>query len=189
MSKKVFIIHGFQDGPTSGWFPWLAEKLEAQGDMVKVLEMPNPNDPVRDEWVKMVQDSIGDLDENVYLVGHSLGVPTIFNYLESLPEENKIGGLVLVSGFYKPLIEDEDPEERKIDHFVDHEFDWNKIKKSSEDIVVVHGDDDESVPFYHAEYISQMLDCELVTISNGGHLSTGNGCSELPEALKWLENR
>lgn len=188
MSKKVFVIHGFQDTPEGGWRPWLKEKLEAQDDVVELLKMPTPFDPVLSEWVKTISDTVQNPNEDVYLVGHSLGVPTILNYFESLNEGEKIGGAVLVSGFYKPLLEDEDPEERKIDHFADHEFDWGKIKSVCGKCVVIHGDDDDVVPFYHAEHISKMLDCELVIVKGGGHLNSESNWLELSEALEWLKN-
>ncbi len=186
MSKKVFIVHGFQDTPQSGWIPWLKAKLEEDGSDVNAITMPNPHNPVCDEWVKTLSETVADCDENVFLVGHSLGVPTILHFLESLNDGEKIGGIVLVSGFYKPVLEDDDPEERKIDHFVEHEFDWEKIRNSCEKCIVIHGDDDDSVPVYHGEYISKMLGCELVTIKNGGHLNGESNWFELPEALEWI---
>lgn len=186
MSKKVFIIHGFQATPESDWRPWLKENLEAQGDVVELLKMPTPFDPILSEWVKTISDAVQNPNEDVYLVGHSLGVPTILNYLESLNKGEKIGGAVLVSGSYKPVIEDEDPEERKCDHFADHEFDWDTIKNACEKFVVIHGDDDDLVPLYHAEYISKMLECELKTVKGGGHLNSESEWFELPEALMWI---
>lgn len=188
MSKKVFIVHGFQDTPQSGWIPWLKEKLEENGSSVDALTMPTPHNPVCNEWVKNLSEAVVDSDKNVYLVGHSLGVPTILHFLESLNNGEQIGGVVLVSGFYKPVLEDDDPEERKIDHFVEHEFDWEKIKNSCEKYVVIHGDDDEVVPLYHGEYISKMIGCELVVIKNGGHLNGESNWSTLPEALEWIKN-
>ncbi|MDQ5962185.1 MAG: serine hydrolase [Patescibacteria group bacterium] len=187
MSKKVFIIHGFQSTPESDWRPWLKENLEAQGDVVELLKMPTPFDPILSEWVNTISDAVQNPNEDVYLVGHSLGVPAILNYLENLAEGKKIGGAVLVSGFYKPVIEDEEPEERKIDHFADHEFDWDKIKSVCGKCVVIHGDDDDVVPLYHAEHISKMLGCELVIVKGGGHLNTESNWNQLHEVLDFLE--
>ena len=151
------------------------------------LPMPNSYNPQKDEWVKAIADAIGDPGEEIFLVGHSLGAPAILRYLETLPENKKIGGAVLVSGPYKPIIYPDNININKIDHFINYPFNFDKIKKVCPQFSIIHGDNDDVVPFSHAEYFSKNLNCGIFSVKNGQHLSGGAGWFELPEALQALE--
>ena len=39
---NVFIFHGTEGHPQENWFPWLKEKLEANGCKVFVPQFPSP---------------------------------------------------------------------------------------------------------------------------------------------------
>ncbi len=181
--KKVFIVHGFGGTPNGGWRPWLMAELEKQDVYACALPMPTPENPVKEEWVKTITNAVDKPIEEIFLVGHSLGVPAILRYLESLSVGVKIGGAVLVSGPCAILnIEDKESKLREIDNFLTPEFNYEKIKSVCNKFVVVHGRDDEIVPLEHAEIISQNLDCELIIIENGGHLNGRSGWDKLPQA-------
>lgn len=186
--KKVFMVHGFMGEPNGGWRPWLMGELSKKDIYACALPMPNPDNPQKDEWIKTISDAVGDANEEIFLVGHSLGVPAILRYLETLSESKKIGGAILVSGPFKII----NPENitsklRKIDNFLDIPFDFEHMKKVCQKFTVIHGDNDEEVPFEHAINISENLNCVLVSVPNGGHLNGSAGWNELPQALKVLE--
>ncbi len=182
--KKVFIIHGFGGEPNGGWRPWLMGKLAEDDIWACALPMPTPNNPKKDEWVNEISRQVGEPSENIYLIGHSLGVPAILRYVESLPESSILGGVVLVSGIINVI----DGKERykPIDHFYDTPFDFKKIKSITGNFSVIHGDNDPSVPFSDAEQLSKELGCDLIPIKNGGHLNGSSGWRQLPEALDAL---
>ncbi len=182
--KKVFIVHGFGGEPNGGWRPYLMGKLAKENIWAVALAMPTPENPKKDEWVAELSRQIGTPNEEIFLVGHSLGVCTVLHYLQSLPIGNKIGGAVLVSGPLHVLSQEE--RYRKIDHFMDKDFDFNKIKDVCKNFVVIHGDNDKNVPFEQAIELSSNLNCELITIPNGGHLNGSSGWYELPEAFDAL---
>ena len=183
--KKVFIIHGFNGSPNGGWRPWLMVELAKHDIYACALPMPTPRYPIQEEWVKTVSEVIGNPDEEIFLVGHSLGVPTILRYLETLPKDKKIGGAVLVSGFinYVP-----GPGDRYdlINKFAENSFDFEHIKNVCKKFVVIHGDDDPIVTFSNAEELSNKLSCKLISFPNGKHLNGKAGIYELPEALDSL---
>lgn len=171
--------------PNGGWRPWLMRELAKQGVYACSLPMPSPNDPKKDEWVSEISRSVGEPNEEVFLVGHSLGTPAILKYLETLPEGKKVGGAVLISG---PIKNNQDEYFDKINSFFEGQFDFNHIKKVCNKFFVIHGSNDSVVPFEEAETISKLLSCELINIHNGGHLNGESGFYELPEALEALEN-
>ena len=100
MTKRVFIIYGWEGNPENCWFPWLKKELENKGFSVIVPSMPHPDAPEIKSWVGHLNSVAGEADENTYFVGHSIGCQTILRYIEQLPQEVKIGGIVCVAGFF-----------------------------------------------------------------------------------------
>lgn len=182
--KKVLMVHGFNGEPNGGWRPWLMGKLAIDDIWACSLPMPTPSDPKKDEWVNMISDSVGEPNEEIFLIGHSLGVPSALRYLESLPEGKRIGGAVLVSGIIEVIPEKE--KYSKINHFFENPFDFDHIKNVCPNIIVIHGEDDPAVPFTQAQKLSRELNCELIPVKNGGHLNGSSGWYELPEAYDAL---
>lgn len=178
--KKVFIVHGFEGSPNGGWRPWLMAELEKQDIYACALPMPTPDAPVCDKWVSEIK-RIVDLENGheIYLVGHSLGVPAILRYLEK-ENKNNVNGCVLVSG------PSEKNNNRKIDSFLDKPFDFEKIKSNVSKFVIIHGDNDPNVPLSNAETLAKELGGELIIVKNGGHLNGSSGWTTLPQCLDAL---
>ncbi len=188
--KKVFIVHGFGGIPNAGWIPWLMEELAKKGVYTCALPMPQSKKPVVSKWVEEIAHAINNAPEDeIYLVGHSLGVAAIFRYFENIHEGKKISGAVLMSGFTSPL----DPENpssvyREIDSFTVPGIDLEKIRNKALKFVVFHSTNDPVVPFSHALKISNALDCKLVQVEKGGHffILAEPICYEIPELLEIL---
>ena len=179
--KKVFIIHGFQGSPNGGWRPWLMGELEKTDVYACALSMPDSANPVCDEWVNEVIRNVDrNKDDEIYLVGHSLGVPTILRYLEQTGANN-IQGAILVSG------PSEKNNNRKIDSFLDRPFDFDAIKSKAKQFCIIHGDNDPNVPLSNAEFLTEKLGGDLVIVPNGGHLNGSSGWLVLPQVLEALQ--
>ena len=138
---KAFIIHGAFGHPGENWFPWLKEKLESLGWEVFIPRFPTPEGQTLENWMKVFDDYLPELDENTVLIGHSLGVPFILHVLERV--EKPIKACYLVSGFAKPL---GNPKFDEINKSFLGKFDWDKIKKKCKRFVVFHSDND---PTFH----------------------------------------
>ena len=180
--KKVFIIHGFEGSPNGGWRPWLMSELEKKDVYACALSMPSPEKPVCVEWVAEISRHIErNIDDQIYLVGHSLGVSAILRYLENLEKNINIAGAVLVSGPCKKN------NNRKIDSFLENDFDYQVIKSRCLTFSIIHGDNDTYVPLEHAKILEEKLNGELVVVKNGGHLNGSAGFLMLPQCLEVLE--
>ena len=182
--KKVFMIHGFEGEPNGGWRPWLMWELAKKDVWACALPMPTPDKPEREQWIETIMKAVDIPTEEVFLVGHSLGVPAILRYLESLNKNQKIGGAVLVSG---PAFKIKKNGYEKVNEFLNVPFDFEHIKNVCKNFIVIHGDNDMDVPFSNAEYLSKNLSCELIPIPNGKHLAGHDGFYELPILLESLE--
>ncbi len=179
--KKVFIIHGFEGSPNGGWRPWLMGELEKQDVYACALSMPNPEDPICADWVKEISRHVeqNNTDE-IYLVGHSLGVPAILRFLEnnSIPH---IKGGVLVSGSCQKT------DNEKVNRFFETDFNYETIQNNCGAFAIIHGDNDPLVPLSDAHTLSEKLNAELIIIKDGKHLNGGAGWFKLEECLEMLE--
>lgn len=144
------------------------------------LPMPTPEEPVLTKWLHEIERVVErEKDDEIYLVGHSLGVPTILHFLEKT--NRNISGALLVAGPSSML------DNEKVNRFLQGEFDFEKIKSVCPRFAIIHGDNDQKVPFSHAEFLKEHLSCNLVSIKNGGHLNGSSGWLSLPEALTELK--
>ena len=155
-------------------------ELEKKGIYACALPMPGFESPNCKEWVNEIKGQVDlNLNDDIYLVGHSLGGTAILSYLEE-NDSMRIGGVVLVSTPVEKTRIDE------INNFFEKPFNYENIKSKSQKFTIIHGTDDKYVPSQQAEKLSKSLDGELILIPNGGHLSGSEGFHTLPEVLKSL---
>lgn len=181
MKKRVIIIHGHGAGPESNWFPWLKVELEKRGFEIFVPQMPHPLFPKLDPWLLKLKEMVGKPDENTFLVGHSLGVVTILRYLESLKEEEKVGGIVSVAGFCDGLL-----PKTVFKTFFNYPFNYKKIKNSANKIVTINSDNDYYIPVKNAKELSNNLNSEMVILNKAFHINQGFGFRKVPIILEKL---
>ncbi|WP_026679411.1 RBBP9/YdeN family alpha/beta hydrolase [Fictibacillus gelatini] len=175
MAKQVYIIHGYGASPANHWFPWLKDKLIADGNQVSVLHMPNSSDPKKEEWLKTLANSIKNLDNNTYFVTHSLGSITLLNYLEQLEQLPPFGGFILVSGFSEPL-----SSLPSLDPFTENKVDYKKIISATHSRAVIAAKDDDIVPFQLSQNLSNQLDASFYPVEKGGHFLEDDGFTAFP---------
>ncbi len=175
--KRVFLIHGWEGYPEEGWRPWFKKELEAKGFQVFVPAMPDTNHPKVDAWVKHLADIVMAPDEECYFIGHSLGCITILRYLESLKENQKVGGVVFVAGFTSNLGYEE------LSSFFTKPIDWEKIKSHCPKFVAIHSDNDPFISLHYGDLFKEKLDAEVIIEHDKKHFSGDNGIMELPSAF------
>ncbi|MBP6948736.1 MAG: serine hydrolase family protein [Candidatus Pacebacteria bacterium] len=179
--KKVFIIHGLEGTPNGGWRPWLMSELQKIDVYACALSMPKHGAPVLSEWIEEIERHVErNQEDELFLVGHSLGVPTILKYLETMKEGIHIKGAVLVSG---PA---EKTTNEKVTHFLNTPINFDVINTKVSRFAIIHGDDDPVVPIQNAGFLAEKLHCDLVVIHEGKHLNGSAGFTKLPECLTEL---
>lgn len=184
MQKRVFIIHGWEGYPEEGWFPWLKTELEQRGFLVTVPAMPNPAEPKIEVWIPFLSKIVGQVDENTYFVGHSIGCQTIIRYLQTLPLGTKIGGAVFVAGWYN-LRNLETEEEKEIaGPWVNEPRDDKKISEVINRAIAIFSDDDPFVIPENQQSWKDRVGAKIIIEHNRGHFSGSDGVTELPSALE-----
>lgn len=189
MNKRVFIVHGWGGHPNEGWFPWLKGCLEEKGFEVFVPQLPDTEHPRIGSWVSTLAQAVDIADEQTYFVGHSMGCQTIVRYLESLPDEMKIGGVVFVAGYFKRLTNcDETPKDKITSElWMNAPIDLQKVASHLPKSVAIFSDDDPFVPFDNQEDFRNIFHSKIVLENSKGHLNgPEDGVMELPSALSAL---
>lgn len=186
MSERIFIIHGWGGNPEEGWFPWLKRELEARGFQVFVPQLPDPENPRILNWVRKLAETVGTPDEQTYFVGHSLGCQTIARYLESLPENIKVGGVIFVAGFFKRLNGLGDNQETNdiANYWLNTPLDFLNIKNHFNKSVAIFSDNDPIVPLDNRDDFRDKLSSKIIVEHAKGHFAPDDGIIELPSALQ-----
>jgi len=186
MSKRVFIIHGWDGYPEEGIFPWLKTELQKRGFEVFNPLMPDPLRPTIETWVKHLKNQVGTTDENTFFFGHSIGAQTILRYLESLPKEVKIGGAVFLAGWVNLSDNANEVEEDKeiARPWIETPISWDKIKNHTNKFIAIFSDDDPLVSLSDAKIFESDLGAKIVIEHGKEHFSGSSGIKELPSALE-----
>lgn len=183
MTKRIFLIHRWDGNPEADWYPWLKTELKAKDFNFSIPTMPNPEEPKIDEWVNKLKEIIPKPDEQTYFIGHSIGCQTILRYLESLLEEIKIGGVILVAPWLH-LTGLETEEEKEIAKpWLETPIDFDKIKKHTDNFIAIFSNNDPFVPLSDKDIFKEKLGAKIIIGQEKGHFTEDDDIKELPNAL------
>ncbi len=176
---KVAIVHGAYGNPKENWFPWLKTQLENEGHKVIVPQFPTPEGQDPKTWLEILDREVGKFDENLVMVGHSIGPALILRKLENV--EKPIRASFLVSVFVGALgVPEFDPINRP---FFDAPFNWAKIRKNCRDFYVYNSDNDPYVPLEQGERVASNLGAKMNVIKGGGHINASGGYTKFERLL------
>ena len=186
--KKIYLIHCWDGTPEDGWYPWLKKELEKENIEVNILTMPDTANPTIEKWTKKVSDTVENLDENTYFIGHSIGCQTILRYLEK--QNKKVGGMLLIAPWLDLLpeaIEDEDSYNTAYP-WINTPIDFEKVKQATNNINCIFSDDDYFVSMDQKQAFKDKLDAKTTLVHQKGHISQDDGIYELKEILDITKN-
>ena len=181
--KRVFLIHGWEGFPENHWFPWLKGKLEEMNFRVIVPQMPDPETPTIETWIPFLKKAVGKVDSETFFVGHSVGCQTILRYLEQLPPEIKVGGVLLVAGWVNltPKVT-ADPESKRVaTPWLKTPLDWKRVRLHGDNFTAIFSDDDPFVPIEDAQIFKENLKAKIVITKRKAHFTKKRSIADLPE--------
>lgn len=186
MKKRVIIVHGWGDNPNSNWYGWVKRELKKKGCDVLIPEMPESETPKIEAWVSALSESIGEVDENTYFIGHSIGCQTIMRYLEKL--KNKVGGVVFVAGwFILQGIEDEAGAVEIAQPWIETPINLDKVRKNASEFTAIFSDNDYYVSPENMKIFSEKLGARIIVEKKKGHFTERDGVKTLATALSEME--
>lgn len=167
--KQVIIVHCWGGNPNHCWYPQTKRELKTHGFEVLVPAMPETENPKLNRWLPKLREIAGAPNEDLYLVGHSLGCATIMRYLESLKLGERIAGAVFVAGFTDNI-------------------DLATIKTKANQFVAINSDDDPYVPLKYGYILEKELGAKLIIKHKMGHFSgpadQPGSCISLPDVTE-----
>lgn len=176
--SKAVLAHCWTGQPQSGWYSSWQSTLAAHGVRTAIPALPQTDTPDASEWLDAFAAAVDEADEKTVLVGHSLGCATVLAYLETLPVDLCLGGVVLVAPFSKPL------NIAVIDAFHARGFDWHKLHARREPKRVIFGARDAYLVDRLQEecrHFSTAWGADVLLLAQGDHFAPSS-CRSLPHA-------
>jgi len=161
------------------WSDSLRQELGGRFDVL-LLKMPNPSNAKYEEW-KIIFNKISKLlDNNVILIGHSLGAIFLVKYLS----ENKFPKKILATMLISPPYDDEGMEESLGDFILNKSL--NGLIKQSGKIFIYQSKDDPVVPYTHLKNYKKALPNAIIReFKKRGHFDQPN----FPELIKDIRGK
>lgn len=161
-------MHGTSANHESNWFPWLKSELEELGHEVWAPDLPDADRPNIQKYNDLLLNSGYDFSDSV-IIGHSSGAVAILGLLEELPESVKINTAILIGSFTERLVTS--PSWEMLKELFEKPFDFEAIKKKSQQFIFIHSEDDPYCPIVQAEYLCEKLEGSFNRFDEMGHFS------------------
>jgi predicted alpha/beta hydrolase family esterase len=182
MKQKVLFVHsGGTQGPHEGSSDLVTYLRQMLGGGYEVLypKMPDPDHPEYVLWKEHLEKRIAWLDDEVILVGHSLGGSVLLKYLSEENFHKSIAGLFLVAAPYWGK------RDWEVDEYVLQKDFYAKLPHIRR-IFLYHSRNDEVVPFNHlASYADKLPNAVVREFDSRRHLFS-TGLPELVDDIKDL---
>jgi len=182
MAQSIFIFHGTAGYPGENWFPWMKEKLEADGCDVFVPQFPTPEGQSFAAWIEVLKPLMSKINQDTILIGHSLGGIFTLKLLETL--DHPIKAAVLVgTPIGEGRVKNYEPDKA----FAGFDFNWDKIKSSASRFLVYQSDNDPYVGLENGQNLAKHLGADLTFIPNAGHFNKAAGYLKFDELYAKLK--
>ena len=183
---KVYVIHGCPSNVEKAmdpetrtydkhWIPWIKDELQQRGIHAETPLMPNPWEPIYEEFKKEFEKS--SVSEDDILIGHSCGCAFLVRWLGDT--KKKVDKLILVAPW---KVADEGSAVKKA--FYDFPIDEG-IKLRVNEIIMFTADDEEPEGKESLKMYQAALGGKTIELKGHGHYTMGDmGTTELPELLE-----
>ncbi|MHA4847158.1 alpha/beta hydrolase [Flavitalea antarctica] len=166
-SQKILFVHSagpqHDEEGSAKLVQYIKEGLPAAYHVIAPI-MPHPDNPDYESWKKVLHEVFKIMDDDMILVGHSLGGSVLLKFLSEEHPPQRIRSLHLVAVPFWGL-EDWDVSEFALED----DFGDNLPPVSS--IHIYHSKDDQIVPAQHAERYAAELPGAVYDQLNGyGHV-------------------
>ena len=169
--------------PKKDWKTNLPQRLGEDYDVL-LPRMPNSANSRYNEWKIWSERMFTFLNNEVVLIGHSLGAMFLIKYLSENTFPKQIKKLFLVSSPYGENIEDPELVERTADlaEFKPPES-FDRLGEQIKNVFIFHSKDDMVVPFSEfAEIKKRLPQAQVFVFEDRGHFNQ----EEFPELVELI---
>ncbi|MEF3405593.1 RBBP9/YdeN family alpha/beta hydrolase [Agromyces sp. CCNWLW203] len=180
---QYLILHGYENRrPDGHWQRWLAAELEASGASVRYPQLPEPDEPVLDDWIAAIEHQLVGTDaRSLTVVCHSLACAA---WLALAARRAAAGRTDAAAARLLLVAPVSDPVLRGIPQIAGFALDSEAVHSAAEQVLVVSGDADPYCPEGAERLFSAPLGAEHVTVPSGGHLTIDDGFGPFPLVLE-----
>ena len=190
--SKVLIIHGWTNRrPVGHWQRSLAAALRDQGHLVSYPQLPNPDQPILDEWLEVLTAELDQFDEvasrasePLIVLAHSLGCVAWMQLADRGLLKQPADRVLLVAP----------PEPAPISPVPTFVMDLSDgraermIKGSAREVILVGSDADVWQPSGIQAGVGDMIGLEAVVVHGAKHFSTLDGFTQWQGVIDWVND-
>lgn len=187
---KVLIIHGWTNRrPVGHWQRSLAATLRDQGHLVSYPQLPNPDQPLLDEWLEVLTAELDQFDEvasrasePLIVLAHSLGCVAWMQLADRGLLKQPADRVLLVAP----------PEPAPISPVPSFVMDLSDgraervVKGSAREVTLVGSDADVWQPSGIQAGVGDMIGLEAVVVPGAKHFSTLDGFTQWQGVIDWV---
>ena len=178
----LLILHGIGGKAGEHWEQYLHDAAQKLGLQVLMPQLPGGDRPDRKIWNSLITKMLLNIDPGkLIIVGHSLAVPTVLDWLETIDKPLKC--LISVSGFAYDY-----GFELNSYYLKEKEINFTKVKRNLRKAYVLYGDDDPYVTQKALADLALSLQVTPKIYPKGGHLSTRAGFTTFPDLVEIIKN-
>lgn len=189
---KVLIIHGWTNRrPVGHWQRSLAATLRDQGHLVSYPQLPNPDQPLLDEWLEVLTAELDQFDEvasrasePLIVLAHSLGCVAWMQLADRGLLKQPADRVLLVAP----------PEPAPISPVPSFVMDLSDgraervVKGSAREVTLVGSDADVWQPSGIQAGVGDMIGLEAVVVHGAKHFSTLDGFTQWQGVIDWVND-
>ena len=189
---KVLIIHGWTNRrPAGHWQRSLAATLRDQGHLVSYPQLPNPDQPILDEWLEVLTAELDQFDEvasrasePLIVLAHSLGCVAWMQLADRGLLKQPADRVLLVAP----------PEPAPISPVPSFVMDLSDgraervVKGSAREVTLVGSDADVWQPSGIQAGVGDMIGLEAVVVHGAKHFSTLDGFTQWQGVIDWVND-
>ena len=189
---KVLIIHGWTNRrPVGHWQRSLAATLRDQGHLVSYPQLPNPDQPLLDEWLEVLTAELDQFDEvasrasePLIVLAHSLGCVAWMQLADRGLLKQPADRVLLVAP----------PEPAPISPVPSFVMDLSDgraervVKGSAREVTLVGSDADVWQPSGIQAGVGDIIGLEAVVVHGAKHFSTLDGFTQWQGVIYWVND-
>lgn len=183
VKKQILFIHSAgAQGPNQGSSNLAAHLQITLGTEYKMSHprMPKPENPEYALWKLQLEKELAALDDEIIVIGHSLGGSILMKYLSEEICKKYISGLFLVAAPYWGKDKD-----WRSDEFTFRENFTSKLPQIPR-MFIYHSRNDEIVPLAHLGHYTEKLPQATARVLDGNEHAFNNGLPILVDDIKGL---
>lgn len=173
MAITIVNVPGYTNAGPAHWQTLLENKFV---NFKRVLQQDWLN-PVREEWIQGIENTISKIDGEVVLVGHSCGAVAIAQWALAC-NTSKVKGALLVS----PA--DIDRQSAIAPIQVQRPLPKALLPFTTK---LIYSDNDEHSSASSSEIMGKNWGSELILVKGASHFHTEAGFGDWPQAERWIE--